>query len=133
MDGKNTVLVIDDDTALLKMAQELLAEQYTASLAKSGREAISLLEQGFLPDIILLIIFLPLCPLCSLVVKFFLNIGDQSSNCGSSLDGCCGGELTAAAGIYIPLYLRESIKGTYAPKNLQTGNTLYCFSICRFL
>jgi DNA-binding NarL/FixJ family response regulator len=59
MDGKNTVLVIDDDTALLKMAQELLAEQYAVSLAKSGREAISLLEQGFLPDIILLDIRMP--------------------------------------------------------------------------
>jgi DNA-binding NarL/FixJ family response regulator len=59
MDGKNTVLVIDDDTALLKMAHELLAEQYTVSLAKSGREAISLLDQGFLPDIILLDIRMP--------------------------------------------------------------------------
>jgi DNA-binding NarL/FixJ family response regulator len=59
MDGKNTVLVIDDDTALLKMAHELWAEQYEVSLAKSGREAISLLEQGFLPDIILLDIRMP--------------------------------------------------------------------------
>jgi CheY-like chemotaxis protein len=59
MDEKNTVLVIDDDTALLKMAHELLAEQYAVSLAKSGREAISLLEQGFLPDIILLDIRMP--------------------------------------------------------------------------
>jgi hypothetical protein len=36
MDGKYTVLVIDDDTALLKMANELPAETYAVGLAKSG-------------------------------------------------------------------------------------------------
>ncbi|MDR1175455.1 MAG: DNA-binding response regulator [Treponema sp.] len=59
MNGKYTVLVIDDDTALLKMAHELLSEQYAVSLAKSGREAVSLLEKGFAPDIILLDIVMP--------------------------------------------------------------------------
>jgi DNA-binding NarL/FixJ family response regulator len=59
MDGKYTVLVIDDDTALLKMANELLSEQYAVSLAKSGREALALLEKGFTPDIILLDIVMP--------------------------------------------------------------------------
>jgi DNA-binding NarL/FixJ family response regulator len=59
MDRKYTVLVIDDDTALLKMANELLAEQYAVSLAKSGGEALSLLEKGFTPDIILLDITMP--------------------------------------------------------------------------
>jgi DNA-binding response OmpR family regulator len=59
MDGKYTVLVIDDDTTLLKMANELLAETYTVSLAKSGGEAVSLLEKGFAPDIILLDIVMP--------------------------------------------------------------------------
>jgi DNA-binding NarL/FixJ family response regulator len=60
MDGKYTVLVIDDDTALLKMADELLSEQYAVSLAKSGEEAVSLLEKGFAPDIILLDIAMPI-------------------------------------------------------------------------
>ncbi|MDR0451189.1 MAG: DNA-binding response regulator [Treponema sp.] len=59
MDGKYTVLVIDDDTALLKMANELLSETYTVSLAKSGRDALKLLEEGFAPDIILLDIVMP--------------------------------------------------------------------------
>jgi CheY-like chemotaxis protein/DNA-binding CsgD family transcriptional regulator len=59
VDGKYTVLVIDDDTALLKMANELLSERYAVSLAKSGREAVSLLEKGFAPDIILLDIVMP--------------------------------------------------------------------------
>jgi DNA-binding NarL/FixJ family response regulator len=59
MDEKYTVLVIDDDTALLKMANELLSEQYAVSLAKSGREAVSLLEKGFAPDIILLDVVMP--------------------------------------------------------------------------
>jgi DNA-binding NarL/FixJ family response regulator len=60
MDGKYTALIIDDDTALLKMANELLSETYTVSLAKSGKEALSLLEKGFVPDIILLDIAMPL-------------------------------------------------------------------------
>jgi CheY-like chemotaxis protein/DNA-binding CsgD family transcriptional regulator len=59
MDEQYTVLVIDDDTALLKMADELLSETYAVSLAKSGREAVSLLEKGFAPDIILLDIVMP--------------------------------------------------------------------------
>jgi CheY-like chemotaxis protein len=59
MDGKYTVLVIDDDTALLKMANELLSETYAVSLAKSGKEALSLLGKGFAPDIILLDIVMP--------------------------------------------------------------------------
>jgi CheY-like chemotaxis protein/DNA-binding CsgD family transcriptional regulator len=59
MNGSHTVLVIDDDTALLKTANELLIERYTVGLAKTGREAISLLEKGFLPDIILLDIAMP--------------------------------------------------------------------------
>jgi CheY-like chemotaxis protein/DNA-binding CsgD family transcriptional regulator len=59
MDGKYTVLVIDDDTALLKMANEFLTEQYAVSLARSGGEALALLEKGFVPDIILLDITMP--------------------------------------------------------------------------
>jgi CheY-like chemotaxis protein len=59
MDGKYTVLVIDDDTALLKMADELLSGPYTVSLAKSGPEAVNLLEKGLMPDIILLDIVMP--------------------------------------------------------------------------
>jgi DNA-binding NarL/FixJ family response regulator len=59
MDGKYTVLVIDDDTALLKIANELLSETYEDSLAKSGKDAVDLLEKGFMPDIILLDIVMP--------------------------------------------------------------------------
>jgi CheY-like chemotaxis protein/DNA-binding CsgD family transcriptional regulator len=59
MNGKYTVLVIDDDTALLKMANELLSETYAVSLAKSGKEALALLGQGFMPDVILLDIAMP--------------------------------------------------------------------------
>jgi CheY-like chemotaxis protein len=59
MDREYTVLVIDDDTALLKMVNKLLTGRYMVSLAKSGMEAVSLLEKGFLPDIILLDIVMP--------------------------------------------------------------------------
>jgi DNA-binding NarL/FixJ family response regulator len=59
MDRKYTVLIIDDDAALLKMANEFLTEQYVVSLARSGREALALLGTGFMPDIILLDIAMP--------------------------------------------------------------------------
>jgi DNA-binding NarL/FixJ family response regulator len=59
VDGKYTVLIIDDDTALLKMANEFLSGTYAVSLAKSGMEALALLEKGFAPDIILLDIVMP--------------------------------------------------------------------------
>jgi DNA-binding NarL/FixJ family response regulator len=59
VDGKYTILVIDDDTALLKMANELLSGTYAVSLAKSGMEALALLGKGFAPDIILLDIVMP--------------------------------------------------------------------------
>jgi DNA-binding NarL/FixJ family response regulator len=41
------------------MANEFLAERYAVSLAKSGKEALALLEKGFAPDIILLDIAMP--------------------------------------------------------------------------
>jgi CheY-like chemotaxis protein/DNA-binding CsgD family transcriptional regulator len=59
MNGKSTVLIIDDDVTLLKMASRLLEENYAVSLAKSGQEALDLLKQGLSPDIILLDIDMP--------------------------------------------------------------------------
>ena len=57
--GKEKVMVIDDDVLLLKMAAELLDEDYTVSLARSGTLALAILQKGFLPDIILLDISMP--------------------------------------------------------------------------
>lgn len=59
MENKNAVLIVDDDPALLKMAGEILRADYAVSCVKSGREAISLLEQDYMPDIILLDVDMP--------------------------------------------------------------------------
>lgn len=53
------VLVVDDDLMLLKMAEELLKSEYTVLLANSGQEALDLIAEGHLPDIILLDINMP--------------------------------------------------------------------------
>lgn len=59
VEQKRSVLVVDDDVTLLKMAEELLREVYAVSLAKSGRQAIALLTAGFVPDVVLLDIDMP--------------------------------------------------------------------------
>lgn len=59
MNEKDTVLVIDDDVTMLKMAESMLEPAYSVSLAKSGRQALRLLEKGFKPGIILLDIDMP--------------------------------------------------------------------------
>ncbi|GHV29676.1 hypothetical protein FACS1894167_09340 [Synergistales bacterium] len=55
----NSVLVIDDDPGLLQMANDIIGDTYDVSLADSGEDALSLLESGYLPDIILLDIYMP--------------------------------------------------------------------------
>jgi DNA-binding response OmpR family regulator len=59
MIGKKAILIVDDDPALLKMAGEILRADFDVSCAKSGFEAISLIKNGFLPDIILLDVDMP--------------------------------------------------------------------------
>ncbi len=59
MQAKSRVLVVDDDTALLKTVAELLEASYNISLAESGETALRLLERGLSPDIILLDVAMP--------------------------------------------------------------------------
>ena len=59
MEHKKSVLIVDDDIALMKMAEELLRERYAISLAKSGEQALKLLKSGFMPDLVLLDIDMP--------------------------------------------------------------------------
>ena len=51
--GKNSILIVDDDLILLKTAEEILSSIYTVSVAKSGKQAITLLKKGVVPDLIL--------------------------------------------------------------------------------
>ena len=59
MEHKKAILVVDDDIALLKMAEELLKDRYAVSLAKSGEQAVQLFGRGVVPDLILLDIDMP--------------------------------------------------------------------------
>ena len=52
--GKNSILIVDDDLILLKTAEEILSSIYTVSVAKSGKQAITLLKKGVVPDNIFL-------------------------------------------------------------------------------
>lgn len=59
VEEKKSILVVDDDIALLKMAEALLKERYFVSLAKSGNQAVQFLTKGAPPDLILLDIDMP--------------------------------------------------------------------------
>lgn len=59
MDNKNKVLIVDDDTVLLKMAGEILRSNYEVSCVKSGYDAVKLLKTDYMPDILLLDIDMP--------------------------------------------------------------------------
>ena len=56
---ENHILVIDDDLMLLKTAEEILSDQYNVSVAKSGIQALNLLNKNIIPDLILLDIDMP--------------------------------------------------------------------------
>lgn len=56
---ENSILVIDDDLILLKTAEEILSGQYNVSVAKSGIQALNLLNKKVIPDLILLDIDMP--------------------------------------------------------------------------
>lgn len=54
------IMVIDDDISLLHALEDTLTKAgYTTSLANSGKEALSKIEKGFIPDIILLDLAMP--------------------------------------------------------------------------
>ncbi|MBE5946446.1 MAG: response regulator [Lachnospiraceae bacterium] len=60
MNQKSRLMIIDDDVSLLKTVEHILIEQgYIVSLAKSGKQAISAIEKGNIPDLILLDIAMP--------------------------------------------------------------------------
>lgn len=59
MNLKN-IMVIDDDISLLHSLENILTKAgYTANLANSGKEALSKIKKGFIPDIILLDLVMP--------------------------------------------------------------------------
>ncbi len=58
--AESRILVIDDDINLLKSAESILLQyDYQVSMAKSGKQAISLLEKELIPDLILMDVDMP--------------------------------------------------------------------------
>ena len=56
---KKSILIIDDDIILLKTAEEILSDLYSVSVAKGGKQGITLLKKGIIPNLILLDIAMP--------------------------------------------------------------------------
>ena len=48
-DPGGRILIIDDDTCFLELAEKMLAGHYEVSLAKSGKQALEYLDRGFSP------------------------------------------------------------------------------------
>lgn len=58
MKNKN-LLIVDDEPAILKLLQFILAKDYTVTLKNNGYEAIMWLEEGNSPDLIILDMSMP--------------------------------------------------------------------------
>ncbi|MFC3681847.1 HD-GYP domain-containing protein [Bacterioplanoides pacificum] len=56
---KERILLVDDEAFYIKVLVELLGSDYQITLAKSGAQALKLLEGEILPDLILLDVLMP--------------------------------------------------------------------------
>jgi CheY-like chemotaxis protein len=56
---KKTVLVIDDNETILTMTKGMLEENYNVITVTSGLEALKLLKNGDIPNLILLDMYMP--------------------------------------------------------------------------
>lgn len=56
---KNSIMLIDDEPGNLKVLSNLLKNSYELRVANSGKKALALIEQGKIPDLILLDIIMP--------------------------------------------------------------------------
>jgi sigma-B regulation protein RsbU (phosphoserine phosphatase) len=59
VEKENTILIVDDDPANIRMVQFILNGDYTIRVATSGRKAFDLLKIEQLPDLILLDVTMP--------------------------------------------------------------------------
>lgn len=57
--SQEKILIIDDEAFYLKVLVEMLEDKYQISLAKNGEQALQLLDNDELPDIILLDVVMP--------------------------------------------------------------------------
>jgi len=53
------ILIVDDSEFYLEIAKDILESKYEIIMAKSGNEALAHLSKGFIPNLILLDIIMP--------------------------------------------------------------------------
>jgi len=58
-DGKKKVIVIDDEETILTMTKGMLDNDYDVTTVQSGKEALKLFFQGYVPDMVLLDLAMP--------------------------------------------------------------------------
>ena len=59
LENKKKILVVDDDGDYLSVVEDMLKEKFEVFTNKSGREALQRLYTGFIPDLVLLDIYMP--------------------------------------------------------------------------
>ena len=59
MDTKLKILIVDDTPSNIKTLAAMLKQYYRIMIAKSGPEALDLIQKGPLPDLVLLDIMMP--------------------------------------------------------------------------
>jgi len=57
--GKKKVIVIDDEETVLTLTKGMLGEEYDVSTANSGKKALNMFFQGYIPDLVLLDLNMP--------------------------------------------------------------------------
>jgi len=57
--GRQKILIVDDDNIHLEMVSAVLSNEYDVSTAKSGKDALALFYQGLVPQLILLDLIMP--------------------------------------------------------------------------
>jgi methyl-accepting chemotaxis protein len=58
-DGRKKILLVDDDDIHLEMSNGILANDFEVTMVKSGKDALQLFYQGYVPGLILLDLVMP--------------------------------------------------------------------------
>jgi PleD family two-component response regulator len=59
LNTKKKILLVDDDKIQLTVSTMILKNNYELATARSGQEALRLVNEGFIPDLVLLDIIMP--------------------------------------------------------------------------
>ncbi|MCK5029255.1 MAG: response regulator [Bacteroidales bacterium] len=74
---KRRILLIDDDVIYRKIIQKLLCSQYNLFLAQDSKEAISFIENGDIPDLVIADLNMPGIEGAELIEIIRLKLNDK--------------------------------------------------------